>query len=125
MNTRNGKNKAWKFPKKMFLIFLVFILILFAQYAYVALFPSVYGINMKEFANNRYTVSSTLPAKRGNIYDFNGNLLALNVSSYTVVAYLSESRTGNSSVPLHVVDKEATARALSPVLNMSEETLLT
>ena len=124
MNTRNTKNKSWKFPKKMFLIFLVFILILFIQYAYVSLFPTVYGINMKEFASNRYTVSSTLSAKRGNIYDYSGNLLALNVSSYTVIAYLSESRTGNSSIPLHVVDKEATARALSPVLGMSEEILL-
>lgn len=124
MNTRRVKNKAWNFPKKTFLIFLVFILLLFMQYAYVSLFPNVYGINMKEFANNRYTVSSNLPAKRGNIYDFNGNLLALNVSSYTVIAYLSESRTGSSNIPLHVVDKEATARALSPVLNMSEEALL-
>ena len=124
MNTRRVKNKSWNFPKKTFLIFLVFILLLFGQYAYVSLFPNVYGINMEEFANNRYTVSSILRAKRGNIYDFSGNLLALNVSSYTVIAYLSESRTGSSSIPLHVVDKENTAKVLSPVLNMSEETLL-
>lgn len=124
MNTRNGNSRTWNFPKKVFFIFLVFIMIIFLQYAYVSLSPSVYGIDMDEFASNRYTVSSTLKAKRGNIYDTTGNLLALNVSSYTVIAYLSESRTGSSSVPLHVVDKEATAKALAPVLEMSEETLL-
>lgn len=123
MNTRNNK-KSWAFPKKTFFIFLVFILVLFLQYAYVSLFPSVYGINMNQFASNRYTVSSTLKARRGNIFDSSGNLLALNVSSYTVIAYLSESRTGTSEIPLHVVDKQKTAEALSPVLNMSVETLL-
>ena len=124
MNTRNGKSKTWNFPKKVFVIFLVFIFIIFLQYAYVSLSPKVYGIDMDQFASNRYTVSSTLKAKRGNIYDTTGNLLALNVSSYTVIAYLSESRTGSSSTPLHVVDKEATAEALAPVLDMSKDTLL-
>lgn len=124
MKTRNVKNKSWSFPGKVFITFLVFILALFLQYAYVALFPSVYGINMKEFASSRYTVSSILRAKRGNIFDSSGNLLALNVSSYTVIAYLSESRTGSSSIPLHVVDKQATAEALSPLINMSVETIL-
>ncbi len=123
MKTRT-ENKTWNFPKKVFIIFLVFICIIFLQYAYVSLAPKVYGIDMDKFASNRYTVSSTLKAKRGNIYDTTGNLLALNVSSYTVIAYLSESRTGSSSVPLHVVDKEATAEALAPVLEMSKETLL-
>lgn len=123
MNTRNNK-KSWAFPKKTFFIFLVFILVLFLQYAYVSLFPSVYGINMNQFASNRYTVSSTLKARRGNIFDSSGNLLALNVSSYTVIAYLSESRTGTSETPLHVVDKQKTAEALSPVINMSVETIL-
>ena len=124
MNTRNGKSKTWNFPKKVFVIFLVFIFIIFLQYAYVSLSPKVYGIDMDQFASNRYTVSSTLKAKRGNIYDTTGNLLALNVSSYTVIAYLSESRTGSSSTPLHVVDKEATADSLAPVLGMSKESLL-
>lgn len=123
MKTGNNK-KSWGFPKKTFLIFLVFILFLFLQYAYVSLFPNVYGINMNKFASNRYTVSSVLKAKRGNIFDSSGNLLALNVSSYTVIAYLSESRTGTSTTPLHVVDKEATAAALAPLINMSEETIL-
>ena len=123
MKTRTNKNSTWNFPKRVFITFLVFILLIFLQYAYVSLSPSVYGINMENFANNRYTVSSILSAKRGNIFDSAGNTLALNVSSYTVIAYLSESRTGTSTVPLHVVDKQATAEALSPVLGMSVEAI--
>jgi len=124
MKTGKVKNKSWSFPGKVFITFLVFIFALFLQYAYVALSPSVYGINMSDFASSRYTVSSVLHAKRGNIFDASGNLLALNVSSYTVIAYLSESRTGSSSTPLHVVDKQATAEALSPLINMSVGTIL-
>ena len=79
---------------------------------------------MKQFAANRNTISGTLPASRGNIYDINGQILAHNVSSYTVIAYLDESRTGNSKTPLHVVDKENTALKISEVLDYDYEYLL-
>lgn len=122
MKTR--KTNTFKAPQKVFFVFLVFLLILFIQYCYLALFPSVYGINMKEFASNRNTYSKTIYAKRGTVYDDKGNTLAIDVSSYTVVAYLDESRTGSSTTLYHVKDKQATAKALSPILNCSEEFLL-
>lgn len=118
------KKQTWKFPKGMFLIFLAFLCVLYIQFAYIALFKNIYGINIKEFALNRNTTSSTIIAKRGNIYDHNKNALAINVASYTVIAYLSESRTGSSPVPLHVKDVKETAKQLSPVLNMPEEKLI-
>ena len=71
---------------------------------------------MKEFSAKRNTVKTTLYAKRGNVYDIEGNVLAQNVTSYTVIAYLSESRTGTSSKPLHVVDKKATDILLAIIL---------
>ena len=86
--------------------------------AYVALSPSVDGKNLTEFANNRNTATETLYASRGNIYDINGETLAKNVNSYTLVAYLSESRTTDPDNPQHVVDKEKTAKALAEVLDM-------
>lgn len=122
MKPRNNK-KTWKYPIKVFIIFLVLFCIILLQFGYISLFPSIYGINMKTFATSRNTVSKTLRASRGNVFDVSGNPLAINVTSYTVIAYLSESRTGNSSKPRHVVDVEYTAKALSPVLNMTEERL--
>lgn len=124
MKTRKNLNQPWKYPKRLFKVFLVFIVLLFFQFTYLALFPTIYGINMKEFAKQRNTVAKKLYAARGNIYDRDNNILALNVTSYTVIAYLSESRTGSSKVPLHVVDKEMTAEKLAPLLNMDKEYIL-
>ena len=121
MKTRSIK---WKAPMIVFCVFLVFIFVLFLQYLYLSLSPNVYGINMNEFASNRNTYSSTLYAKRGTIYDSQGDILANDVSSYTVIAYLDESRTGSSTTLYHVKDKQKTAEALSPLLNMDVETLL-
>ena len=121
MKTRSIK---WKTPMIVFCIFLVFIFVLFLQYLYLSLSPNVYGINMQEFASNRNTYSSTLHAKRGTIYDSQGDILANDVSSYTVIAYLDESRTGSSETLYHVKDKQRTAEMLSPLLNMEVDTLL-
>lgn len=124
MKTRNNLNQEWNFPRRLFKIFLVFIMLLFAQLTYLAVFPDIYGINMDAFARARNTVDKTLYAARGMIYDKDGNILALNVASYTVIAYLDASRTGSSKSPLHVVDKEMTAETLAPVLNMDKNNLL-
>ncbi len=121
MKTRSIK---WRTPMIVFCIFLVFIFVLFLQYLYLSLSPNVYGINMQEFASNRNTYSSTLHAKRGTIYDSQGDILANDVSSYTVIAYLDESRTGSSETLYHVKDKQRTAEMLSPLLNMEVDTLL-
>ena len=96
MKTRKNLNQPWKYPKRLFKVFLVFIVLLFFQFTYLALFPTIYGINMKEFAKQRNTVAKKLYAARGNIYDRDNNIPALNATSYTVIAYLSESRTGSS-----------------------------
>ncbi len=124
MKTRNKKNKTWKFPIILFLIFLVFIIAIFVRYSFLALSKTVDNINIQEFALNRNTYKRTLFSKRGTIYDKSGNILAVNMTSYTVIAYLSSARSVGSKEPLHVVDKEKTAKELSPIINMSEEKIL-
>ena len=121
---KNVAKENWKAPKTLFVIFFFCMLILFIAYAYIAISPKVFGIDMQEFALTRNTYETILKAKRGTIYDSDGNTLALNVYSYTVIAYLSESRTTDINKPNHVVDIEMTANALSPVLNMSKEDLM-
>lgn len=121
MKGRNNLNQTWNFPKFVFKIFLFCMLILLIQLCYLSLSPNIYGINMDLFAANRNTVEKTLYATRGTIFDSNGSILAQNVNSYTVIAYLSETRTGSSPTPLHVVDKKSTAEALAPILDMSAE----
>ena len=121
MKKRSVKLKPWKSPNLILKCFFFFMLVLYTQLCYLSLSPKIYGIDMDKFAKARNTVSKTLYAKRGTIYDKDGNTLALNVYSYTVVAYLSDTRTTNPKNPKHVVDKKMTAEKLAPILNMTSE----
>lgn len=103
--------------------FLFFALII-GRGAYLALSTNIDGINIKEFSSSRTTRTDTLTATRGKIYDVNGETLAENVYSYTLIAYLDPDRTTNENNPQHVVDKEGTAQALSTVIDMSYEEIL-
>ncbi len=114
------KKNTFKMPRYVFFFFLFCFIILYGQYLYVSLFPNVYGIDMNEFAENRNTYTTTLYAQRGNVYDNEGNNLAFDVTTYTVVAYLNESRTGSSKILYHVEDYETTAKALASVLGGEE-----
>lgn len=96
-----------------------------AKLCYVVLNPKVDGINLSAFADGRNTVEKTLYANRGSIFDVKGNLLAQQVNSYTLIAYLEESRTTDENNPQHVVDKQMTAEKLSPLINISVEDILT
>lgn len=91
---------------------------------YVAVATNVDGVNLKQFAASRNTKTKTLYASRGSIYDSAGDALALSVNSYTLIAYLSESRTTNPNNPQHVVDKEYTAKMLATVLDIEEVEIL-
>ena len=91
---------------------------------FLALSTKVDGVNLKRFASTRTTYKEVIHAKRGTIYDCNGNVLAQNVSSYTLIAYLDPSRSKNSKKPLHVVDVEKTAEELSKVIKLSKEEIV-
>lgn len=110
---------------KLFLLCVVFIFgIIIAKLIYVSYSTKVDGINMQEFALSRTTKKETLYASRGTIYDISGEALALNVNSYTVIAYLDESRTKDDKKINHVKDKEMTAETLAPLINMEVDDIL-
>lgn len=106
------------------LIFFLFLFLFVIRLGYLCLTGKVDGIDLKSFANKRNTKKETLLASRGNIYDANSEVLAQTINSYTIIAYLDESRSEGSKEPLHVVNKELTAEKLSTVLNMSKEKIL-
>ena len=113
---KSTTNKKWNAPVICFLVFAAFIIGLFVQFCYLSLSKDVYGINMQAFASNRNTVSNTIVANRGTIYDAHSNILAQNITTYTLIAYLDPTRTKDESNPKHVVDKEYTAHKLATVL---------
>lgn len=121
MKRKSGINFNIKLT--MLAVSFLFVLIV-GKLIFVSISDDVDGINLTAFANNRNTEEKTLYASRGTIFDRNGEVLAINANSYTVIAYLSEARTTDEENPEHVVDKELTAEALSPIIKKSKEEIL-
>ena len=84
----------------------------------------VNNITFSEFIENRNINEEVIMPDRGTIYDSKGNILAQDVSSYTLIAYLDESRSEESDTLRHVEDKEGTAKALSEHISTSYERIL-
>lgn len=118
------KKATVKISKFIMIIVAFLFLAAIAKLSYIVLSDKVDGIDLQQMASSITTVKKTLYANRGNIFDVNGEKLATTVNSYNVIAYLAESRTTDADNPRHVVDKEKTASALAPLLNMSEERIL-
>jgi penicillin-binding protein 2B len=79
--------------------------------------------DIKAESANIHIATKSLLAKRGNILDINGNVIVHDVISYTLVAYLDPERVVGKS-PRYVVDKEATALALAPILGLTSASVL-
>ncbi len=114
--TKKNKHTKWKVPNLIFFVFMLFIVVLYIQYVYLSLSKKVYNIDMEKFAANRNTVKKEKIAERGKIFDVNGDVLAFNMTSYNLIAYLDKSRVDGND-PRYVVDKEKTAELLSKALN--------
>ena len=121
---KKKKRNTVKYSKIVIVISLFLFAVMIGRLCELALSDTIDGVNLKELASKRTTKTEILPAKRGNIYSKNGDVLAQNVSSYKLIAYLSESRTINKNKPQHVVDKEKTARELAPILGIEEQEIL-
>ncbi len=100
---------------------IICIVLLFAwiigKLVFVSYFDEVDGVNIHSIASGRYTTTAKINASRGTIYSVNGEALAKDVNSYTVIAYLDLA-------PKPVQDKEYTANVLSEYLNMSPERIM-
>jgi len=117
-------NKDVKISNLALICALFSIGILIIRCSQLALAEKVDGVDLQVLANSRITKKITNNAHRGTIYDAHGNVLAQDVSSYTLIAYLDPKRTTNENNPQHVVDKENTAVVLSAILGIEEETVL-
>ena len=117
-------NNAVKINKFLVLGIVLLFGLIIGKVIFVSASTNIDGINIKEFALSRTTEKKILYASRGTIYDSSGEVLAENVNSYTVIAYLDPIRTKSDKNPQHVVDKEYTADLLSPVIGMDKEKML-
>ena len=123
MKKKKRKNNI-KYSKIFIFISLLLFCLMIARVIQLGMSKKIDGIDLKSLASNRTTRTDVEEAKRGTIYSKNGDILAQNVSSYKLIAYLDSKRTTNPKRPQHVVNKEETAEKLSPILGMEKEEIL-
>lgn len=123
MKNKKRKNNI-KYSKIFIFISLLLFCLMIGRVIQLGMSSEIDGINLKSLASNRTTRTVVEEAKRGAIYSSNGDVLAQNVSSYKLIAYLDPKRTTNEKRPQHVVDKELTAEKLSPILEMEKDEIL-
>ncbi len=118
------KNNTINVSKIIFVVLVFSFFAIVIKLSFVSLASKTDGIDLTAFVENRNTEEEILKANRGSIFSTDGEILAQSINSYTVIAYLSESRTKNPANPKHVVDKEKTAAALAPLLGTTKEYIL-
>ena len=121
--TKRKKNNI-RYSGLVIILSLFLFVIIIGRVLYLGLSKEVDGVNLQELASKRTTKTESIQASRGTIYSSNKDVLAQNVTSYKLIAYLAESRTTKKDDPQHVVDKNATAEALAPILGYTKEEVL-
>ncbi len=108
------------------IVFFLFILFgLSLGYRCLVDYEATKGVSISEFIQNRNIEEDVLMPERGTIYDINGNTLAQDVASYTIIAYLNKDRgQDNAGNYRYVIDKEKTASELSKKIDTSYERIL-
>lgn len=101
-----------------------FLLLIFGiRLTQIMVFGTVNGQDLSAQAQNLYDRSSILSAQRGTIYDVGGNPLAMDATSYSLYAVLTDEWSEPED-PQYVVDKENTAQILSKYIDLTAEEIL-
>src|SRR3954471_21309613 len=104
----------------LFLIFSLLFFVLFLRFFFVQATGEVKGQTLAAKAEQIYSDTTKIDAKRGSIYDQNGEIIAEDRSSYSLIAILDEDMTTDPKKPNHVVDLEKTASQLAKQIDLTE-----
>lgn len=101
-----------------------FLLLIFGiRLTQIMVIGTVNGQDLSAQAQDLYDRSSILSAQRGTIYDVGGNPLAMDATSYSLYAVLTDEWSEPED-PQYVVDKENTAQVLSQYINLTADEIL-
>ncbi|MCZ0717714.1 penicillin-binding transpeptidase domain-containing protein [Aerococcus kribbianus] len=120
---KSQKNRN-QFLKLMLGVLLAVFLVFALRLGQLMIFGQVNHQDLRENALALHERSSTLQAKRGTIYDIGGNPIAMDATSYSLLAVLTDQWTDPDGPANHVEDKEKTAEVLSQHINLSKEEIL-
>lgn len=112
-------NEKFKVSKLVIIVTFFLFVILIGRLCYLCLFDFKVGDStITAFIKNRNTSEEVIMPVRGTIYDNNGNILANDVISYTIIAYLSEDRIDANGNKNYVEDIDDTSIKLASVLDI-------
>ena len=121
-NGNNGNRET--FGKWLFIIVVAMFTLFIVRFAYIAITKDVQHVNLRSQAEQIYTQRRTILAKRGNIYDQHGSVLATDTSRYTLYAVLDKSQRSADGKLLYVKNKKRTAKILAKYIKMPESEIL-
>lgn len=121
---QESKKNRHSFLKGMLGLLLFVFIIFVGRFGQIMLLGEVNHQDLKSNAVALHERSSTLQAKRGTIYDIGGNPIAMDATSYSLLAILTDQWVDPDAKPNHVEDKEKTAEVLSKHIDMSKEDIL-
>lgn len=112
---RKNSNKKSVKSKSLLICLLVFFIVLLLLILRLAYLQFIKGPDLKESANRQQSTNRVISAKRGNIYDSTGKLLAASASVDTVSINPSKIKDEN---------KETLAKAFSDIFELNYDEVL-
>ena len=114
----------FKVSKSVIIVTFFLFLILITRLCFLCLVDyKVADTTIASFIKNRNTKEEVIMPKRGTIYDANGNILANDVISYTLIAYLSNTRVDANGNKNFVEDIDYTSEKLASVLGVESSSI--
>jgi penicillin-binding protein 2B len=102
----------------LMVLFTVLFFVLTSKFFLVASSQSAEGVDLIEYGKRKWMKSDVLDAKRGTMFDRNGEVVAQDIPSYSVIAILDKN------YPNHIKDPEEAAEKLAKVLDTDKENLV-
>ena len=116
---RGHRENRGTFGKWLFLITVGMFTLFIVRFAYIAINKDVQHVNLRSQAEQIYTQHRIIQARRGNIYDADGNAIATDTSKYTLYAVLDRTQKSSDGKPLYVKDRKKTAQILSKYIDLT------
>ena len=101
----------------LMVVFTVLFFVLTSKFFLVASSQSAEGVDLIEYGKRKWMKSDVLDAKRGTMFDRNGEVIAQDIPSYSVIAILDKN------YPNHIKDPDEAANKLEKILDTDEGNL--
>lgn len=106
----------------LFLGSLLAFIVLIGRLGWVMLYGEVSNEDLSKNIRELYTNSQVIPATRGSILDKDGNPIAVDATSYKMVAVLTD-KWSNKKRPIHVQKPKEVAEVLAKYLPLSQKNI--